>query len=158
MANTCFNYIQAFGDAEAIEKLNFDLADDKYEEDFYVDLGGLKNEADKITFTTETRWAPPREWVKKASEEYGLLIECEYEECGSDIAGKFVYAKGLLSTSLDFTYLEGKYHFLDWYEFIECEVLNRLEEEISLEEFLEDYTFCNEDEIKELKEIYNGTN
>lgn len=95
---------------------------------------------------------------KKASEEYGLLIECEYEECGADIAGKFVYAKGLLSTSLDFTYLEGKYHFLDWYEFIECEVLNRLEEEISLEEFLEDYTFCNEDEIKELKEIYNGTN
>lgn len=60
MANTCFNYIQAFGDAEAIEKLNFDLADDKYEEDFYVDLGGLKNEVDKITFTTETRWAPPR--------------------------------------------------------------------------------------------------
>jgi hypothetical protein len=41
-----------------------------------------------------------------------------------------------------------------WNEFLECEVLRRLDSADSFEGFIEDFTFCSEEEINELKEIY----
>lgn len=154
MANICFNFIQAFGHTEALDKLRKHLVTTSEVEVVHIDepIDG------ELTFTVESRWSPPAEWVCELTEKFsGVLIECEYEECGCDIWGKFGFRNGELLFTMELPYLEGKHKSMVWNEFLECEVLYRLEEEISLEEFLEDFPFCNEDEINELKQIYNGT-
>ena len=155
MANICLNFIQAFGDAEAIDKLRKHLVTTNEVEIVHIDepING------ELTFAVESKWSPPAEWVSGLTEKFsGVLIECEYEEGGCDIWGKFGFRDGVLLFTMELPYLEGKHKSMVWNEFIECEVLHRLDEEISLEEFLEDFPFCNEEEINELKEIYNGLN
>jgi hypothetical protein len=153
MANVCINWIQAFGDANAIKKFNKEL---QMDEDMYsLDL--IRNEGAEITFSAESRWAPPVDWIRDNSSDFGLLIECEYSEPGSDIAGKFSYKNGEKVMDLEFRYLEGRYQLMDWYEFIECEVQYRIQDAETLDEFLEDFDFCTEKEIKELTELYHET-
>lgn len=155
MANICINYVQAFGHSEALDKLNKHLISTNE-----VEIVGISEPSgESIDFTIESKWSPPAEWICELSEKFsGVLLECEYEECGSDIWGKFGFRDGVLLFTMELPYLEGKHKSMVWNEFIECEVLHRLDEEISLEEFLEDFPFCNEEEINELKEIYNGIN
>lgn len=153
MANVCFNWIQAFGDAKAIEKFNNELVEDISMYSFELN----RNDGTEVTYSSETRWAPPVEWVENNSREFGLLIECEYGECGADIAGKFSYKNGEKIMDLEFTYLEGRYNLMDWYEFIECEVFSRMEDAEDLEEFIEAFDFCTEEQIKELTELYHET-
>jgi len=43
---------------------------------------------------------------------------------------------------------------LDWSDFVECEVMWRLENDETLDEFIEKFDFCTDDEIAELKDIY----
>lgn len=151
MANVCFNYIEAFGDAKAIEKFNNEmLIDDQI---YFLEVINLEDR--KIKISSETRWLPPKEWVINNSKEFGILIECQYEECGNDISGNFGFDKGEKVFDLEFTYLEGKYNFMDWFEFIECEVLNRIEDNEDLETFLEDFNFVNPQEREELITIFN---
>jgi hypothetical protein len=151
MANVCINWIQAFGDAKAIKKFNKEL---QMDEDMYsLDL--IRNEGTEITFSAESRWAPPVDWIRDNSSDFKLLIECEYSEPGSDIAGKFSYKNGEKIMDLEFRYLEGRYQLMDWYEFIECEVQYRIQDAETLDEFLEDFDFCTEKEIKELTELYH---
>lgn len=155
MANICINYVQAFGHSEALDKLNKHLISTNE-----VEIVGISEPSgESVDFTIESKWSPPAEWICELSEKFScVLLECEYEECGSDIWGKFGFRDGVLLFTMELPYLEGKHKSMAWNEFIECEVLHRLDEEISLEEFLEDFPFCNEEEINELKEIYNGIN
>jgi hypothetical protein len=153
MANVCCNWIQAFGNAKAIEKLEKELMMD---EDMYS-LEHIRTDGGEITFSCESRWAPPVDWIRDNSREFGVLIECEYSEGGSNIAGKFSYKNGEKIMDLEFAYLEGRYFLMDWFEFMEGEVFYRLDDAESLEEFLEDFHFCTEEEIKELTELYNET-
>jgi hypothetical protein len=46
---------------------------------------------------------------------------------------------------------------LDWNDFIEGEVMWRLDNDESLDEFIEQFDFCSDEEIAELKEIYLET-
>lgn len=151
MANICFNYIQAFAHSQALDKLRDHLIKEKD-----VNIVDLSDPIDgELTFTVESRWSPPAEWVCELTEKFsGVLIECEYEECGSDIWGKFGFRDGVLLFTMELPYLEGKHKSMVWNEFLECEVLHRLDSADSLEDFIEDFPFCNEEEINELKEIY----
>jgi hypothetical protein len=151
MANVCFNYIEAFGDAKAIEKFNNEMLID----DQMYSLETIDCEEGKIRISSETRWSPPEEWVINNSKEFGLLIECEYGECGANISGKFGFDKGEKVFDLEFTYLEGRYNLLDWYEFVEFEVLHRIEDNEDLETFLEDFDFVSLQEREELITIFN---
>jgi len=151
MANICLNFIQAFGDAEAIDKLRKHLVTTNEVEVVHIDdtIDG------ELTFAVESKWSPPAEWVCEISEKFsGVLIECEYEECGSDIWGKFGFRDGVLLFTMELPYLEGKHKSMGWNEFIECEVFDRLDNADSLEDFIEDFYFCNEQEKAELVEIY----
>jgi len=56
--------------------------------------------------------------------------------------------------TMELPYLEGRHKSMVWNEFLECEVLRRLDSADSFEGFIEDFTFCSEEEINELKEIY----
>lgn len=151
MANICLNYVQAFAHSQALDKLRDHLIQEKD-----VNIVDLSDPIDgELTFTVESRWSPPAEWVCELTEKFsGVLIECEYEECGSDIWGKFGFRDGVLLFTMELPYLEGKHKSMVWNEFIECEVLHRLDSADSLDDFIEDFPFCNEEEINELKEIY----
>lgn len=144
MANICLNFIEAFGESEAISSLKKYLI----EENFDLETEGCR-------FTMETRWSPDVEWVQEMSEKFKVLLECEYEECSSDIGGKFAYDKGKLVFDIEMSYLEHKYHTLDWNEFLECEVAWRLDNDETIEEFIANFTpFCSDEEIEELNEIF----
>lgn len=151
MANICLNFIQAFGYTEAIEKVRKYLVTTND-----VEIVQIDDSVDgELTFTVESRWSPPAEWVCELTEKFsGVLIECEYEECGSDIWGKFGFRDGVLLFTMELPYLEGKHKSMGWNEFIECEVFSRLDGADSLEDFIEDFYFCNEQEKTELVEIY----
>lgn len=153
MANVCYNWIQAFGDAEAIDKLEKELM---MEDDMYS-LEHIRTNGGEITFSCESRWAPPMDWLQANSKEFGVIIECEYSEGGSNIAGKLSYKNGEKIMDIDFPYLEGKYNFMDWFEFIELEVLHRLDDDETFEDFIGQFDFCTEEEIKELTELYHET-
>jgi|688.fasta_scaffold788688_2 hypothetical protein len=151
MANVCYNWIQAFGDAKVIEKIEKELMMD---EDMYS-LEHIHTNGGEITFSCESRWAPPADWLEENSKEFGVIFECEYSEGGSDIAGKLSYKNGEKIMDIDFPYLEGKYNFMDWFEFIEMDVIHRLDEDETFEDFIGQFYFCTEDEIKELTELYH---
>lgn len=151
MANICLNFIQAFAYSEALGKLRDYLIQEK---DIEITAIGDQIEG-MLDFTVESRWSPPAEWVCELTEKFsGLLIECEYEEPGSDIWGKFGFRNGELLFTMELPYLEGKHKSMAWNEFIECEVFCRLDGADSLEDFIKDFYFCNKEEQSELVEIY----
>jgi hypothetical protein len=157
MANTCFNFIQAFGESKEIKRLKNDILNNHWDEGIEIlsisDMG-LENNPTGIEFSTNTRWSPPENWVMEISFNYNVTIECEYEEVGSDICGKFGYTGGNRDYNLEFTYLEGRYNFLDWEDFIECDVMFHLEDPDPFDEFMERFSFVSDEHRIELEELF----
>lgn len=156
MANVCWNRIVFFGEADQITKIKNDSKNESLHEglDILEDFSLIDFEGSLIIYCG-TKWSPPVEWVEKISTQYGVTIECEYEEIGSDICGVFGYEKGKLVFNLEFTYLEGKYNLLEWSDFVECEVFNRIEDNENVESFLEDFSFVTDEHREELITIFN---
>ena len=156
MANVCWNRIVFFGEAEQITKIKNDSENESLHEGLNIveDFSLIDYEGSLIIYCG-TKWSPPVEWVEKISAQYGVTIECEYEEIGSDICGVFGYEKGKLVFNLEFTYLEGKYNLLEWSDFLECEVFNRIEDNENVESFLEDFPFVTDEHREELITIFN---
>lgn len=155
MANVCLNRIEIMGNPPAISRIKNDMTLESFGEDegFYS-LNCVESDVRDLTIDIESRWSPPVDWLQKLSNDYGVLIECEYEEIGSDIWGKFGFKKGELVFVMELPYLEGKHKSMNWLEFIECEVVGRLDSYDSLEDFLEDFTFCYDHEVEYLKDLY----
>ena len=155
MANNFFNYIQVFGSESGMKMFHGNLIKDRYEDDFsVVGLGDYGTDPTSLEFSAESKWSPPKELLQSLSADYKLLIECEYDEWGSDIAGKFGFDKGELVFNLEFRYLEGKYHFEDWSDFLESEAIPRLDDCESFNEFMDMFYFIDAKEHAELVEIY----
>lgn len=157
MANICLNYVEAFGESDALLKLKDYLKRHDFNEVEVVSLHeiGIENPNTGIEFTLETRWSPEKEWIQKISSQFNVLVECQYEECSSDIGGKFAYDKGELVFDIEMSYLESKYHSLDWSDFIECEVAWRLDDAEPFDEFIAPFKeFCSDGEIEELEELF----
>ena len=156
MANVCWNRIVFFGEAEQITKIKNDSENESLHEglDILEDFSLIDFEGSLI-IDCGTKWSPPVKWVEQKSLQYGVAIECEYDEEGSDICGKFGYDNGKLVFDLEFTYLEGMYNFTDWTDFVECEVLYRIEDNEDVESFLENFPFVNDEEREELITIFN---
>ena len=146
MANVCFNWVQIFGNADALEKVKQNI-----DEDWYLNS---ETNGELLCYSVESRWSPPKEELKELSKEFGVVIECEYDECGCDLWGKFGFNNGELVFDIDLPYLEGKYNSMNWGTFIECEVLHRFDDDETIDDFLEQFYFCNETELSELKEMY----
>ena len=156
MANMCWNRIVFFGEAEQITKIKNDSENESLHEglDILEDFSLIDFEGSLI-IDCGTKWSPPVKWVEQKSLQYGVAIECEYDEEGSDICGKFGYDNGKLVFDLEFTYLEGMYNFTDWTDFVECEVLYRIEDNEDVESFLENFPFVNDEHREELITIFN---
>lgn len=151
MANVCYNWIEVVGDAGSISELRDYLED---QEDYYLEFNE-STDPTLLVFSLESRWVAPVEFLKIISREYNLLVECESEECSCDYYFKCGYRNGEKIFEINLGYLEGKYHSLDWNDFIEREVMWRLDNDESIDEFIEQFEdFCTYDEIAELKEIF----
>jgi hypothetical protein len=149
MANVCYNWIEIVGETKAINKLRKRLVAENEADIREVTEPGL------LVLSIESRWVAPVEWLQEISREYGVLVECESEECGCDYYFKCGYKNGKKVFEIDMNYLEGKYHALDWNDFIECEVMWRIDNDESIDEFIEQFeNFCTDDEIAELKDIF----
>ncbi len=149
MANSCYNWIEVSGDEDSIKKLRKQLVADNE-----ADIRGI-DEPTQLSFSTESRWVAPVEWLEEISRKYGVLVECESEECGCDYWNKIGFKNGEKIFDIEMTYLEGKYRSMDWYDFIECEVEHRIDEDESIEDFIAQFEgFCTDNEIEELKDIY----
>lgn len=155
MANVCLNRIDVFGDSKAIAKMKNDMCLSSFGEDegFYS-LNYVASSADELTIDAESRWSPPTDWLQKISKDYGVLVECEYEEIGSDIWGKFGFKKGELVFVMELPFLEGKYNSLPWNEFIDCEVTSLLEDERPFDEFISLFDFVSDEHRIELEELF----
>ena len=156
MANICWNYIAFFGEADKIAKIKNDIDNESLYEDLnWVDDFSLIEYEGSLTITCGTKWAPPFTWIESISIQYGVTIECEYDEGGADICGKFGYRDGNLEFNLEFPYLQGKYNLMDWTDFVECEVLWRLDDADPFDEFIAPFKeFCSDGEIAELEELF----
>jgi hypothetical protein len=151
MANTCINFIEINGDQLIIDKVV-----EKYKSELY-DIQW--NEDGCLQFSYESRWSPPVEWLKEMSIfGLGLTLECEYEEIGSDIWGKFGFRDGELIFAMELSYLEGKYNSMKWNEFIESEVISRIEDNEDVDTFLDDFPFVSDEQREELITIFNEGN
>jgi hypothetical protein len=149
MANTCYNWIEIVGETKAIEKLRKRLVAENEADIREVTEPGL------LVFSMESRWVAPVEWLEEISREYSVNVECESEECGCDYWNKIGFRNGEKIFDIELGYLEGKYNSLDWNDFIECEVMWRLDNDESLDDFIEQFeNFCTDDEIAELKDIF----
>jgi hypothetical protein len=156
MANVCWNRIVFFGEADQITKIKNDSENESLHEGLNIveDFSLIDYEGSLIIYCG-TKWSPPVEWVEQISFLYGVTIECEYEEIGADICGVFGYSHGNKVFNLEFTYLEGKYNLLEWSDFLECEVFNRIEDNENVESFLEDFDFVSDEHREELITIFN---
>ena len=155
MANICLNRIEFFGDAKAIAKIKNDMTSQSFGdgEDFYS-LCYVTSSDDELTLDAESKWSPPKLWVDQLSRDYGVLVECEYEEIGSDIWGKFAYKKGEPLFEIELPYYEGKYASMEWNEFLECEVMTLLEDPDSFDDFMEQFSFMSDEHRIELEELF----
>jgi hypothetical protein len=149
MANICLNWVNVVGESAKLQEVKRLIEPEVLSMDVnYEDEG-------QMTLSLETKWSPPEEELKQISTDLGVLIECEYEECGNDIWGKFAYNGGDLVFDISMPYLEGKYNSMEWNDFVECEVLHRVHDAEDLEEFLENFeNIVSGDEINELIQIY----
>jgi hypothetical protein len=155
MANVCLNRIGFFGTPPAISQIKNDMTLQSFgEEEGFYSINCVDSDVRELTIDAESRWSPPVDWLQKLSKDYGVLVECEYEEIGSDIWGKFGFKKGELVFVMELPYLEGKHKSMDWLEFVECEVVGRLDSYDSLEDFLADFTFCYDHEVEYLTDMY----
>ena len=148
MANVCYNYAEVYGEPSVLQSFYSEV--EKNWEACYYELN--QNVSD---YHFESRWTPPMEYIQMLSSKFSVLIECQYEECSSDIGGKFAYDKGELVYNIEMNYLESKYHSSDWKDFIEGEVMWRFEDSEPFDEFIAPFKeFCSDSEIEELEELF----
>lgn len=148
MANVCYNWIEVSGDEASISKLKERLIADNE-----TDIRKTEN-PNELVFSIESKWVAPVEWLQEISQKYGVLVECESEECGCDYWNKIAFKDGEKVFDIELGYLEGKYRSMDWYDFVECEVMWRLEDPEPFDDFIKQFDFCNDEEIAELEELF----
>ena len=119
-----------------------------------------KNE---ISFSCETAWSPPIQFLINLCKMYKVNAYLFYSEGGVGFAGQteFTWAQGELEVyDEELGYLEGLYKFSNeefWNE-VEYRSDCILDEEQSLEDFLGEFSFItDEKDIMELTTIYNET-
>ena len=117
---------------------------------------------DEISFSCETAWSPPIPFMENLCKMYQVNGYIYYSEGGQNFTGEtnLKWDNGVLDIDeQDYGYLEGMY-FLSEEEFwseVDYSLDCVSDEEQSLEDFLNQYTFVSEEDKKELTRLYNET-
>jgi hypothetical protein len=108
-----------------------------------------------IVMSPLTAWSPPIGFGVRLHEQYGVKVEIQYEEPGTDFCGKATMENQQLIDE-EHTYMKGKY-ILDnesfWYE-VESNISVSSNDNIPIEEFLLDYDFVDEEDRNEIQKMY----
>lgn len=121
------------------------------------DIPNLIIEDDNVLFDFDTAWSPPIEFLQNLCKMYKVRAKIEYAESGCDFAGvALINIKGAIFDRC-MSYLEGIYHFFDYFW---EEVDNTAEwacDEETLEEFMERFIFITDEKhLEEIKETFNN--
>lgn len=111
-----------------------------------------------IIMMPQTAWSPPIGFGVRLHEKYGVNVELQYEEPGCDFCGKTTIENQSLVEE-DYDYLEGKYHLDNesfWYE-VESDIESALDDDKSVDEFMESYGFVDEEDFNEIKGMYESS-
>jgi hypothetical protein len=176
MANICSNYMTFTGSKENLDRFKSDLEciTDKDEFNLFHTLVGdvewgtnrdtSYNEAcidyqdDSINMSPGTAWSPADKFCFEVCKKYELSCVIYYDEGGNDFCGRTTMDFTGVFEMEDYTYREGSYLFnVDgFWEDINYDADDAIEEEKTLEEFLNDYPYVTKQEDKEaLADIYN---
>jgi len=117
---------------------------------------------DEISFSCETAWSPPIPFMENLCKMYQVNGYIYYSEGGIGFTGEttFKWQDGELDVyDQEFGFLEGMY-FLSkeefWFE-VDYSLDCVLDEDQSLEDFLNQYMFVSQEDKKELTRLYNET-
>ena len=117
---------------------------------------------DDITFCCSTAWSPPIPFMENLCKMYQVNGHIYYSEGGIGFTGEttFTWQDGELDVfDQEFGFLEGMY-ILSKEEFwseVDYMVDCISDEDQSLEDFLDQFTFVSEEDKKELTRLYNET-
>jgi len=117
---------------------------------------------DEISFSCETAWSPPIQFIQNLCEMYKVNANLFYSEGGIGFAGEttFTWVDGELDVYDDECgYLEGiyKYSKEDFWGEVEFGTDSIIDEDQSLEDFLSEFQFVSHEDKKELTRLYNET-
>jgi hypothetical protein len=113
---------------------------------------------DSIIMMPQTAWSPPVGFGVRLHEMYGVNVELQYEESGCDFCGKTTIENQNIVTE-DYDFLEGKYRLDNesfWYE-IESNIEYALDDDKSVDEFMTDFSFVDEEDFNEIRGMYENS-
>ena len=130
--------------------------------DISYDEGAFTFTKDDISFHCETAWSPPIPFLHTLCKMYKVNANLFYSEGGVGFAGEstFNWIDGELEAYDDECgYLEGiyKYSREEFWSEVEYRTDCILDEELSLEDFLEEFDFVTDEDKEKLTTIYNET-
>jgi hypothetical protein len=113
---------------------------------------------DNIIMMPMTAWSPPVGFVSNLCKIYGVTAVMDYDESGCNFCGRaHIDINGEVDEE-DYGFNEGKYHFDNeyfWESLVESHMEYSLDEDKTKDQFLLDYPYVNEDDLKELGEMYD---
>jgi len=113
---------------------------------------------DHIIMMPMTAWSPPVRFVSNLCKMYGVTAVMNYDERGCDFCGRATIDINGEVDDEEYKYNEGMYHFDNdyfWESLVESDMEYALEEGKTKDQFLLDYPYVNEDDLKELGEMYD---
>lgn len=112
---------------------------------------------DYVSLSPSTAWSPPSEFCEKLAKKYDVEVRIDYEEGGVGFVGREVYnSDGLIEQQVYEDYDRGLY-FLDNESFwsnLESNIEYAMENEETLETFMERYSFVSEEDKEEIKQQF----
>ena len=118
---------------------------------------------DDITFCCETAWSPPSPFMENLCRAYKVNGYIYYSEGGMGFTGETTFkwdGYGELDVfDQEYGYLEGMYHLSkeEFWSEVDYNLDCVSDEDQSLEDFLNQFSFVSEEDKKELTRLYNKT-
>lgn len=125
--------------------------------DISFDEGNYTFEDESISFSCETAWSPPVQFLATLCGMYGVTAEIRYEEGGCDFAGRTTLDnEGNIIEEEDYRYNEGIY-ILDnevfWMN-LDNDFDYHADENTSPDDFVSNYEYVTDEDKVEIKKLY----
>lgn len=113
-----------------------------------------------ITMSFLTAWSPPIQFFYHLCKQYNVKVEIYYEEPGANFAGKTIIEPEGIVSEEDYSYEEGKYRLTEdesFFDNVENSIEFALQNDktLTVEKFLEDYEYVDEDDKQEIIKLFN---
>lgn len=110
-----------------------------------------------VSLGPSTAWSPPSEFCEKLAKKYDVNVEINFEEGGVGFVGREVYnSDGLIEQEIYENYEEGLYKLDNetFWSNLDYSIEYALENEETLESFMERYPYVTPEDRKEIEEEF----